>query len=277
MSEPGTSRALARSLWAAIVCALAVGAGCAEAPPTAPTEYEELLGHIFVHMADDDTGELVAGLENLQELLLDDKLRADAGAGYSIHNLDQDAVNALDERERSTSGLVGISVLTNSPHETVDIGALLTWEDFGQVVADAFDVYEREFDGDPDCFGTQQCDWITAESHTESAWAGLIDMVTEYNIQFRWVDTSWGTALLHRFWLKAPAEGSCCDLVMRGNYYVGISFPDEVRGEGSLRVHANWFEVDYGLFPISQEKAMETVVENSKADADKLDHWISTH
>ncbi len=69
MSTPDANRGFIRSLLTALLCAAALSVGCAEAPPSAPTEYEEVLGHIFVHMADDDTGELVAGLENLQELL----------------------------------------------------------------------------------------------------------------------------------------------------------------------------------------------------------------
>ena len=253
-----------------------LGAGCGDMPPDAPTEYEELLGHAFVHMADDDPEELIAGIENLLILMDDAGLRQDASAGYSTQTLDGDAVNLLDERERSTRDLVGISVLTGSPHETVEIGALLTWEDFHLVVKDNFDVYLREFEGDPECFAAQECTWLTAQSHTESAWAGLIDMVTEYTIQFRWVETSWGTALLHRFWLNAPAHGDF-DLVMKGNYYIGITFPDLITGSGSLRIHGNWFDVDYGLFPVTEAQAVETVVENSKTDADKLDNWIATH
>ena len=112
-------------------------------PPDAPTEYEELLGHAFVHMDDDDPEELIAGIENLLVLMDDAGLRQDASAGYSIQNLDSEAVNLLDERDRSTKDLVGISVLTGSPHDTIDIGALLTWEDFNLVVKDNFDVYLR--------------------------------------------------------------------------------------------------------------------------------------
>jgi len=260
----------------ALFSALSLGVGCGDMPPDAPTEYEELLGHAFVHMADEDPEELIAGLENLLILMEDDGIRHDASQGYSIQNLDEEAVNLLDERQRSTRDLVGISVLTGSPHEPIDIGALLSWEDFHQVVKDTFDVYEREFDGDPECFAAQECSWLSAQSHTESAWAGLIDMVTEYSIEFRWVETSWGMALLHRFWLNAPAHGDF-DLVMKGNYYIGITFPDLIDGTGSLRIHGNWFDVDYGLFPVTEANAVETVVENSKTDADKLDHWISTH
>lgn len=211
---------------------LALAAACAScggAPPPAPAEYAALMAYIFRYMKD-DTGQLTKGLEDLAAWLRDPMNRKHAESGFSIHELDLSAVDELDGRMRTAKNLEGISVVTRSAHPVEQIAALLTWTGFSKVVAGNYSVYHRSFTGDPGCFKDRSCTWLEAHSHTESKWAGLISVKTDYTIQFRWVKTAAGWMMLHRFWLDAPADGSCCGLKMNGNYYVEVVLPDSASG-----------------------------------------------
>ena len=302
-----------------VLAALFALTGC-EAPNNAPTDYESMLGYIFAHAGDvaDEEGEepadLVAGLENLYEWLQESGNLEDAMEGYTINSLDEAAVDALDDKDRSARDLNGISVVTKSPHDITDIVSLLTWTQFKDVLFtrdDAnFERYERTFDlADPSCFGQQTCPQLNADSDTKSFWGGFIGMETKFRIEFRWVETKYGWMVIHRFWLKEKTNGDCCDVVMHNNYYVGVMFLDggregpslstaalsgangfvgNARGRlealkenletpGTLRVHANWFDVDYGVFPITREKALETIVDSTKNDASFIDGYLTAN
>ena len=155
----------------------------------------------------------------------------------------------------------------------------------------------------------RSCLNVTAHSETSSRWAGLIGINTKYQIEFRWVYTDIGWALVHRFWLKSPAPGDSFDVRMNANYYIGVTIPDAARvtvppspsflssvggvfgrGDdqileiqetlkqpGSLRIHANWFDVDTGQIPLSEEMIANVLVQNQKNDSENHDNMIDTN
>lgn len=288
-------------------CALACLLGC-DSPPSAPSEYEALLGYLFEHMEDEDDAELVVGLENLYEWLEDSENFGSASGGYSIKNLADDSVNELDDVERNASGLRGISTVTKSGLPPEIIAATLTWSGLSEVLEGNFSLYERNFDEDSSCFVDRSCESVNASSHTISKWVNIIEMDTRYRIQYRWVYTQYGWMMLHRFWLLAPAGGTL-NVMMNANYYLGVLFADAARGggrlwpafrnsggalvggagqdldelksvlecPGSLRVHANWFDVDTGDIPLDDGRILEVLINNTKSDAQRIDEWIASH
>ncbi|MEE2787560.1 MAG: hypothetical protein VX589_09490, partial [Myxococcota bacterium] len=113
--------AIPLGLWA-----LCLGTLACSAPPRAPEDLESLLGYIFEHMDDDDTTQLVDGLEQLHIYMGDAANLHAARKGFQIKNLNTSAVDALDEQDRSAEGLRGITVVTKSPNCVLDLAALLT-------------------------------------------------------------------------------------------------------------------------------------------------------
>ncbi len=287
-----------------IVYAFGALTGCNN-PPTAPKDLESLLGFLFERMDDDDPEALTTGLENLYDWFQDDAQLGDAREGFLVKNLPASALAVLDDKERSASGLEGITVATKSPYCSRAIAGLLTWEDFGSIL-DNFTLYERTFRTDPTCFGERACTQVEADSHTRSAWAGLVEMESKYTIQFRWVETKYGWMMLQRFWLKDPVPGDSFDVRMNANYYIGIVMDDGGRAAkpispafrraangavgqtgrdidaqqealsraGSLRIHANWFNVDTGVIPIPDETIRSTLISNQINDSTRHDNWL---
>ena len=91
---------------------LSVSTVACDAPPRAPEDLESLLGYIFEHMDDDDTAELVDGLEQLHIYMQDPENLQSARMGFQIKNLNDSAVDALDTEDRDADGLRGITVVT---------------------------------------------------------------------------------------------------------------------------------------------------------------------
>ncbi|MFZ9886289.1 MAG: hypothetical protein ACO3JL_02200 [Myxococcota bacterium] len=245
--------------------------GCTPAPETAPSDYEDLLRFVFAHFRDDDPAALREGIEKLGEFMTDPAFRESAEAGQYVNPLSEESVDALDDQDRSAAALEGVTVVTPSPHSPQTIAATITWEGFAEVIADSYDVYEREFDQPSACFADKSCSLLRAESYSESQWAGLVEMKTRYNIEFRWVETSLGDVWLHRFWLVEPA-GDPGGVQMRNNYYVAAALPDAM---GCARVHSNWFDLDFGALGLSEDFAIDTLLNNMKADAARVDQWIT--
>ena len=274
-------------------------------PPSAPSDLESLLGYLFERMDDDEPEALKSGLENLYDWFQDDTQLQEAREGFLVKNLPATALETLDEKERSASGLEGITVATKSPYCSKALASLLTWQDFGSIL-DNFALYERTFKGDPTCFGPRDCTQVEADSHTRSAWAGLVQMESRYTIQFRWVETKYGWMMLQRFWLKDPVAGDSFEVRMNANYYIGVIMDDGGRAAkpispafrraangtvgqsgqdidsqqealsraGSLRIHANWFNVDTGVIPIPDETIRSTLISNQINDSTRHDNWL---
>lgn len=245
--------------------------GCAPAPEPAPSAYEDLLRFLFAHFRDEDPASLREATEKLGEFLVDDAFRDSAEAGQYVNPLSEDSVDALDEQDRSAEALEGVTVVTTSPHSPHTLAATITWEGFGEVIADSYDVYERQFDRPSACFADKSCNELNAESYSESQWAGLVEMKTRYKIEFRWVETALGDVWLHRFWLAEPA-GDPEGVYMRNNYYVAAALPDSA---GCARVHSNWFDLDFGALGLSEDFAIDTLLNNMKSDAARVDQWIT--
>lgn len=291
-----------------MLLALSFGFSACSSPPEAPSDLETLLGYLFEHMEDENPEALAVGLENLHAWFQKDEQLKRAREGFLIENLPQEAVSNLDDRMRDTEGLEGIVVATKSTYCSRSLASLLTWEDFGQLL-DNFELYIREFSSDPSCFGERSCLSVDANSHTKSAWAGIVGMESRYTIQYRWVETSVGWMMLQRFWLLDPVNGDKFEVKMNANYYIGVIMDDGGRSvtpispafrnaangsialsgrdidaaqealasAGSLRVHANWFNVDTGIVPLSESNIRNALILNQVNDSTRHDDWLKNH
>lgn len=252
---------------------LALGlSSCAPALEPPPEDYDSLLRYLFANMMAENTTELSEGLDQLGALLADAEVRSRGEQGHSLASLTDQSVNGLDEENRSATDLMGLGVVTETPHRPEDIACTLVWEDFGEIVGENFDSYEREFESPTGCFCDQSCDLAQANSETQSNWGGLVQMAAAYRIQFRWVDTQSGPVLLHRFWLKEPA-GESGGVTMDSNYYLGVTF--SAAAGGTTRVHASWFSVDLGTLDGAEDLVFGSTIDNIRKDAERIDNWIS--
>lgn len=283
---------------------------CQPPPPSPPNDLEALLGYIFEHTADEDPESLALGINRLAIWFEDEEHFQDALDGFLIKDLDLSQVtpSEFELPETSNQKLKGVSVVTKSPHCVQSIVGLLTWSEFGSLL-ESFDSYQREFDRDSSCMVDRTCLSVTAESSTSSKWAGLVAINTKYHIEFRWIYSEVGWALVHRFWLKEPAIGDRFDVRMNANYYVGITIPDQGREfvspppalisaangsfgnsgkaieaiqqtlsqPGSLRIHANWFDVDTGMFPFDDASIANLLVQQQKNDSENHDGMIDSN
>ena len=134
-------------------------------------------------------------------------------------------------------------------------------------------------------------------------------MESRYTIQYRWVETSAGWMMLQRFWLLEPVDGDKFEVKMNANYYIGIIMDDGGRAAtpvspafrnaangavgqagrdidaaqealasaGSLRVHANWFNVDTGIITLPDATIRTTLIQNQVNDSTRHDDWLDTH
>jgi hypothetical protein len=286
------------------------GFACEPAPPSPPDDLEALLGFIFEHTADEDPTALSAGVTQLAIWFEDETHIKEARDGFLINNLDLTRVTPsdVDLPESTNQQLKGVSVVTKSPHCVRNIVGLLTWSEFGSLL-ESFDSYQRSFNTDSLCMIDRSCLTVTADSKTSSRWAGLVKITTEYHISFRWVYSEFGWALVHRFWLKKPAFGDRFGIKMNANYYVGITIADQGRDftppspalvavangalgdsgraietlqqtlsqPGSLRIHANWFDVDTGDFPFDDSMIANLLVQQQKNDSENHDVMINTN
>lgn len=286
---------------------------CEDAPPSPPEGLEELLSYVFEHAGDEDPIELAQGVVELHAWYQDDQNLEAGREGFVITKLSAEALESLQEIEnretpRSNGSLRGVHVVTKSPHCVRSIMGLLTWDQFGDLL-ESFDSYERTFESDTACLIDQSCLSVIAHSDTSSKWIRLIEINTQYQIEFRWVYTEIGWALVHRFWLKDPAIGSSYDVKMNANYYIGVTIPDAARAAappspafvasaagnfggsdaqlkslldtlkqpGSLRIHANWFDVDTGTIPVPDESIANLLVQNQKNDSQSHDDMINNN
>lgn len=279
-----------------------------ESPPSPPDDLEALLGYLFEHAADEDPTLLASGIEELHAWFQDPEKLDGAREGFQISELSPEALEStgLIMSGDSLPSLEGVSVVTKSPHCVRSIVGLLTWEDFGSLLT-SFESYERTFNQESACMVDRRCEQVTAESESRSNWVNLIGITTRYHIEFRWVYTEVGWALVHRFWLKEPAIGNQFNVKMNSNFYVGITLPDSARSvtppspsfiasgnglfgsggdrvddlretlqqPGSLRIHANWFAVDTGDIPLTKPQIANILVQQQKNDSEAHDRMIN--
>ena len=242
--------------------------GC-KPPPDAPDKLEELCGYLFEHLDDEDDVEMVAGLDNL-DVWLGNHLH-DTLEGYTISSLDETAVQTLDNQKRSVSSLVGAAVATESNFTPTQITEALILEDQEEIFVDSYQVYNRDWDGDPACFPGRDCTFVEADLHAESSWAGLITVSSHAHNQYRWLDADGGWMMAQRSWMVEPAEVSWDEIQVNAQYYLAITLP---ASGGAVRLQSTWIDADYGVLPVGEDYAKQQIVKSMQGTHDQLETWL---
>lgn len=245
-----------------------------KAPPQAPTELAQLCNYLFrvSDPADYDEEAMLVGLQNLDGWLQRD---IDATAeGYTVDNLDQDIVEALDIGNPDTSALVGAAVAVEQVHWEYPVGVATSWGDQEDVLYKNYDEYSRDYFGDKDCFARQECDWLEASSYSMSKWAGLVTVESTNWIQFRWVDVDGELWMIHRSWLIEPADVSWEELQVNAQYLLAVTMPGDWVDGGAIRMMTTWIDADYGVLPVSEDFARQQIVNSMQNQGEMIDEWL---
>lgn len=243
--------------------------GC-KPPPDAPQELDALVGYLYENAAADDPAALEAGVTNTS-LWLDAHL-AETIEGYTVDNLSQEAVDALDDGPRDLSGLVGAAVGHESPHAAEEVGITAASVEQDVWYPEAYSAYAREYHTDPDCFFARTCESMEYETHATSSYAMGLTVDTNAYVQFRWVETEAGTALVQRSWLHSPAVVNLDWLDVEEQFYLWVFLP---RASGSRSIQATWIVAEISGGSVPEGLALSLVVDSMAKAADTLDGFIA--
>ncbi len=263
--EPSIARA------ATLVVLAGLASGC-KAPPEAPTQLEELSGYLFEHAWDEDTLELEAGVLNLDTWLKTGTNLESTLEGYQITAMTQESVDAIDDSDRSVDALVGAAVAAEHTFDAGEVSQAIVVEDQMEVFPKNYKDYSRTYSDDPTCFPGIDCLSLTADSSSESSWAGLITVKSDNHIQYRWLEVEdVGWVVVHRSWLKEPAEVSLAGIDVFAQYFLAVTVP---RGDGSLRLMATWIDSDYGALPVSEDFAKSQIVNSMQKQGEDVEEFL---
>ncbi|MDP6934594.1 MAG: hypothetical protein QGG40_16850 [Myxococcota bacterium] len=242
--------------------------GC-KRPPDAPNDLDALCGYLYAHALDEDPAELEAGLDNLAAWLdtqLDETLE-----GYTVSNLDQDTVDNLDEQTRDLDGLVGAAVGSESLHSAEDLLLALSIEDPMEVFPDAYEIYERTYVTDSDCFSDRSCDTLEVINYQTVNYPLGLQVTSESTGQYRWAEPSIGLSGIQRTWMNGPATVNVEWLDVEEQYYLNTFIP---LGETTIRLQATWVIAEVSSSDVPENLALTTVVSTMQAWSEDLDAYL---
>lgn len=245
--------------------------GC-KTPPQAPAELNELAGYVFEHFRDEDTEALAVGIDNLDTWIhghVDDTLD-----GYTVDNLDPSVIDSVaPDREHDLSNLGGASVAYLSAFDVAPIASSLLLAEQEKVFPKSYDTHDREYLTAPDCFMPHRCDFVDTDNHVEASYAGLVNVTTHSQAQFRWVrygePEKW--AFLHRTWLVEPAVVSMDGVEVVEQLYVGVTLPWETGT--AVRVGTTWIAAELPL-GFDKDFALQLMIDSMSGEGEKLDEFI---
>ncbi len=205
-------------------------------PPEAPEDLHGLAAYLYEHAWDEDQEALVAGLEQLTSWL--EANGEQAYEGYEVGALSEAAVDALDDRDRSTEEMVGLSLSRLSRHAIEDSTWALVAVDQREIFPDTFAEYDREYLSGPDCFVERSCHRMEAMEELHSVFAGgLLETWSTAHNQYVWAETEGGWAMVHRNWQVDPPEVSTDLMKVDEQAYLNLFAPGS---GGAWRLQAQW-------------------------------------
>ena len=257
--------------------ALVTTVGC-KPPPDAPADLENLSEYIFAHMGDEDTAELEAGIANLKVWLETGTNLESTLEGYTVNDLKDESVNALDDVERSIrDSLYGAAVAHEYDHSMKELKQTMFVDDWSAVSEGTYDCYERIYEtaDQPACIVDGSCMALAYETDSVSSWAGAVDVISTSLGEVRRIDIDGEEIILQRTWLEGPSEtsGILGDQVeLYAQYFVNIMFPSST---GSiLRTTATWMDVQVGDID-NLDLVKNQIVSTMKGQNDTVTEWIT--
>jgi hypothetical protein len=238
-------------------------------PPEAPEDLYELAAYLYEHGWDDDQEALVLGLEQLTTWLeANEELAFD---GYEVGALSEAAVDALDDRDRTTAEMLGLSLTRLSQHPIEDSTWALVSVDQSEIYPGTFEDYDREYLSGPDCFVDRACDRMEAMEELHSVFAGgLLETWSTAHNQYSWAELEAGWAMVHRNWQVSPPEVSTDLMKVDEQAYLNLFVPGSA---GAWRLQAQWtvYSDDNNM---PRDGAMNLVLGFLEDCHDLLEAWL---
>ncbi|MFH1468506.1 MAG: hypothetical protein ABIO70_29215 [Pseudomonadota bacterium] len=204
-------------------------------PPEAPEDLYELGAYLYAHAWDEDQEALVVGLEQLTTWL--EAHEEEAYEGYEVGALSEEAVDALDEKDRTTLDMVGLSLTRLSQHPIADSTWALVTVDQSEIYPDTFAEYDREYLSGPACFVDMSCDRMEAMEELHSTFPLNLETWSTAHNQYVWVELEGGWAMVHRNWQVEPPEVSSDLMKVDEQAYLNLFVPGSA---GAWRLQAQW-------------------------------------
>ncbi len=248
-----------------------LGAGCHQVPP-APDELDELCGYLFGHFDEEQPDALEEGLANLDAWLLDNL--EETLEGYSVTNLSEETVNALDNRGRDTDAMIGAAVGTESPYPPYSLGIPQVTADQEELFPDSHDHYERTYLSETDCFVDIACEFVEVDNHIEDTYPVIGEVIVDNHGQYRWIETEAGLAWVQRTWFNEPADLDVDWFDIDDQYYLNVLLP---HGEGTLTLQSMWVEAYWDSLPVSENTAKLLLISQMQNVYVQLDEYLATN
>ncbi len=245
--------------------------GCRNIPP-APEELDELCGYLFAHFDDEDDAELHAGLVNLDTWLLANL--EETLEGYSVSDLSEATINALDDRARNTDAMIGAAVGTESVNKPYAVGVPQVIEDQVEVFPESHDVYQRTYLNDADCFVDTKCEMADVSNYIEDTYPIIGPVITNNYGQYRWIELDSGLAYVQRTWFTEPSELEVDWFTLQDQYYLNVALP---HGEGALTLQSMWVEAYWDNLPVSEDMAIGLLISQMQNVYVQIDDYVATN
>ncbi len=244
--------------------------GC-KRPPEAPTKLDELCAYLFEHLEDDSEFTEV-GVANMAAWF--DNHLEETSEGYEVNTLSEDAVDALDKKNRSAKALIGAAVSTESPHSAEDLVHALVRADQTKIFPKTYASFERTFVTKSQCFVKGTCDRVEFDNHAVSTLPLGITYTADSTGQFLWVETEDGPALVSRSWMHTPADISVDWLRIEAQFYLSVTIPD---GKGAIRLQATWVEGEMLAGGMPEASALNMLIDSFRKNDEDLYAWVEDH
>ncbi len=251
---------------------LALLAACSR-PPDAPKELDDLVGFMFAHTMDEENDYLAVGGDNLAAWM--DTRLEETLDGYAVNNLTQESLDALDDQERTSIGLLGAAVGHASDHTPWELAYGVATYFPTERNPDRALTYERPEETDRDCFLEETCSTYVFHALTTTALPLGIETDTHIVQQMRWFEMADGSpAFVEANFMVGPAEVNVDWLEVIANYYVWVSLPE---GTGSRNMYATWADTRISGSAVPESLGINLAIDTMQADAVALDAWMDAH
>jgi hypothetical protein len=237
---------------------LAIGASIAacKRPDPAPAELDALCAYLYDHVDDEDDAAAIEGVENMMAWL--DDGYAEMSDGYEVESLYQSTLDEIGD-DRDASAVAGAAIASSAEDlEVPPVVDSLILADQLEVYADTYDSYDREFDGDEECFAAGDCDWLEMDNTSVATLPIIGAIETKMHAQERWIETSRGAVLLHRGWLAEPSNNALMDLP--AEYHLSVTYTDT--DGGVKRAQALWADAKLIGIELPEGSILKTLVKN---------------
>ncbi len=241
--------------------------GC-RPPPEAPDDLIDLAAFLFEHGWDEDQEALVVGLEQLTSWL--ESHEEEALEGYEVNPLSEEAFDAVDDKDRSTADMVGLSLTRLSHHSVEDSSWALVSVEQDEIYPETFADYEREYLSGPECFVERSCERMEAMEDLHSTFALGLETWSYAHNQYVWADLEGGAAMVHRNWQVDPPEVNSDLMKVDEQSYLNLFVPGS---QGVWRLQAQWTVYsDENNTP--EDFAMSLVLNFLESCHDELEAWL---